>query len=102
MTFWVLVILARPLNPLRRVLLGAMVIGFALALSVPFLQHFYALDPPTALVFFACIGVIAIGDVLLELGWRGAEWLRARRAEAAEPEDAPEEVEGPGQRPQPS
>jgi cation-transporting ATPase E len=86
-TFWVLAILARPLNNLRRLLLGAMAAGFALALSVPFLQRFYALDPPTALVFFACLGVIAIGNVLLELGWRLAEWLRAR-AEAQRAEEA--------------
>ncbi|MEO7555117.1 MAG: HAD-IC family P-type ATPase, partial [Acidimicrobiales bacterium] len=83
-TWWVLALLARPLTMLRRVLLGSMVLAFALALSVPSLQTFYALDPPSPLVFFACLGVVAISDALLEIGWRGAEWLRARNAVTAD------------------
>ncbi|MGI8662461.1 MAG: HAD-IC family P-type ATPase [Acidimicrobiales bacterium] len=82
-SFWVLAILARPLNTLRKLLLTAMVAGFALALAVPFLRRFYALDLPTPLVFFGCLGVIAIADVLLEVGWRGVESLRARRERQA-------------------
>jgi cation-transporting ATPase E len=79
--FWVLEILARPLTQSRRLLLAAMVAGFLLAISVPWLRTFYALDPPSPLVTAACIGVIAVANVLLELGWRFADYLRHRHAE---------------------
>ncbi|HEX4778455.1 MAG TPA: HAD-IC family P-type ATPase, partial [Acidimicrobiia bacterium] len=45
---WVLYILARPLNWWRALLLGAMVLSFVVALAVPWLQDFYALDLPPA------------------------------------------------------
>jgi cation-transporting ATPase E len=82
--FWVLEILARPLTQSRRLLLAAMVCGFLLAITVPALRTFYALDPPSPLVITACLGVIAVANVLLELGWRFTEYLRRQHAARAE------------------
>ena len=78
--YWVLAILARPLTRARELLLVAMAAGFVFALVLPPFQRFYALDPPSPLVVAATVGVIAVSDVLLEVGWRSTEQLRRRRS----------------------
>jgi cation-transporting ATPase E len=69
-SLWALAIIARPYSWWRVVLVLAMGGGFAIVLTVPWLQHFFELqlvghrDPWTA----AALGVAA--GVLLELAWR--------------------------------
>jgi cation-transporting ATPase E len=70
----VLALAARPLNALRRLLLAAMAASFALALLVPFLRRFFALDLPpfpvamTALALVAVLGgALAVAAVRLRI-----------------------------------
>jgi cation-transporting ATPase E len=56
----VLALAARPLNPLRRLLLAAMAAGFAVVLAVPWLRGFFALDLPPARVALAAAGLVAV------------------------------------------
>jgi cation-transporting ATPase E len=74
---WVLDILARS-TAVRRVLVAAMAAGFALTLAVPAARHFFGLDPPRALVWFAAVGIVTLAGLALEAGWRAAGWLRQR------------------------
>jgi cation-transporting ATPase E len=67
---WVLLILARPLTFWRALLVGGMVGIFAIALTVPMVKEFYALDIPSGTVMTEAI-LIAIGALfLLEVGWQ--------------------------------
>jgi cation-transporting P-type ATPase E len=56
----VLGLAARPLSPLRRLLLVAMAAGFAVVLAVPWLREFFALDLPPAPVALAAAGLVAL------------------------------------------
>jgi cation-transporting P-type ATPase E len=61
----VLALAARPLNPLRRLLLAAMAGGFAVVLAVPFLRAFFALElPPPRVAAIALALVAALGGML--------------------------------------
>lgn len=72
---WVLYILARPLNWWRALLLGAMVLSFVVALAVPWLQDFYALDLPPAHVVVEGLAIAAVAAAALEIALR---FTRAR------------------------
>jgi cation-transporting ATPase E len=75
---WVLDILARPLTPLRRLLVLCMVGGFLLVLAVPWSREFFALSlPPLAMTGMALVLAVA-ANVALEAGWRMAGWVRHR------------------------
>jgi cation-transporting ATPase E len=63
----VLALAARPLNPLRRLLLAAMAAAFAVVLLVPFLRVFFALDLPPLPVAAAAVGLAAALGGLLTL-----------------------------------
>ena len=61
----VLALAARPLNPLRRLLLAAMAAAFAVVLLVPFLRAFFALDlPPLQVAITTLALVAALGGIL--------------------------------------
>ncbi len=85
---WVLVLLARPLNNRRLVLVWAMVVAFLGALAIPWFRHYFSLDLPRAEVLLAAVGILAIADGALELGWRMANrlsvWLQERAEREAE------------------
>jgi cation-transporting ATPase E len=69
----VLALAARPLNPLRRLLLAAMAAGFALVLAVPWLRAFFALalpPLPVALAALALVAVLGTALVLVAVRWR--------------------------------
>ena len=64
---WVLVVVARPFEWWKVVLIAVMVAAFAFSILVPFAQSFWLLDPghgPTLLVAFV---VAAVGAVLVEV-----------------------------------
>jgi cation-transporting ATPase E len=64
----VLALAARPLNPLRRLLLVAMAAGFAVVLLVPFLRVFFALDlPPLPVAMTALALDVVLGALLTVL-----------------------------------
>jgi cation-transporting ATPase E len=77
---WVLVMLARPFTRWRALLVGAMVALFVLAMLVPFGRDFYALRMPPADVFVEAGIVAVVACVLLEIGYRAAQGVGARRA----------------------
>jgi cation-transporting ATPase E len=64
---WVLLILARPLNWWRSLLVGAMAGAFAGAVAVPGLQNFYALDLPGTDVVAMVLAVTAASMIALEV-----------------------------------
>jgi cation-transporting ATPase E len=61
---WVLLILARPLNWWRTLLVGAMALAFVVALAVPFLREFYALQLPSVDVVVEAL-IIALGAIVV-------------------------------------
>jgi cation-transporting P-type ATPase E len=63
----VLALAARPLNPLRRLLLAAMAAAFVVVLLVPFLRVFFALDLPPLPVALAALALVAALGGLLAL-----------------------------------
>jgi cation-transporting ATPase E len=63
----VLALAARPLTPLRRLLLAAMAVAFAVVLVVPFLRGFFALDLPPVPVAGAALALVAALGGLLTL-----------------------------------
>ena len=67
---WVLVVLARPINWWRGLLVGAMILSVAVILAVPFLRSFFALALPPADVLAWAAGIALVGVVLVELIWR--------------------------------
>ncbi len=73
---WVLVILARPLTALRRLMVGTMAGGFALALLLPRARQFFDLKLPPIEVLLGAVAIAAVADVLLDVGWR-AVWRRS-------------------------
>jgi cation-transporting ATPase E len=64
---WVLLVLARPLNWWRALLVGTMAGAFAIAVAVPGLRDFYALDLPGADVVAEVLVVAASAVICLEV-----------------------------------
>lgn len=62
---WVLVLVARPLNPARWVLLGGTVAAFMIVLSVPPLRAFFALEPLALGTWFAVTVIAAAAGGIL-------------------------------------
>jgi len=71
---WVLGVLARPFNLWKALLVTAMAAGFLLALLVPFVRDFLALDLPSWSVFAQTLGIAAVAVVLIEIAWRFTGW----------------------------
>jgi cation-transporting ATPase E len=61
----VLALAARPLTPLRRLLVAAMAAGFAVVLAVPWLRGFFALSLPPAPVGGAALALVAVLGAML-------------------------------------
>jgi cation-transporting ATPase E len=80
---WVLVILSRPFNRWKALLVGAMVGAVALILAIPGLRDFYALELPEARVLGIGALIAAAGILVLELGWRAVARFNARRKAVA-------------------
>ncbi|MCJ7437641.1 MAG: HAD-IC family P-type ATPase [Acidimicrobiia bacterium] len=77
---WVLVILARPFNWWKALLVGSMAGSVALILLIEPLSEFYALELPDARVFGQAMLIAATGILLLEIGWRASRRIGRRRA----------------------
>jgi cation-transporting ATPase E len=67
---WVLVILARPITPLRALLVGLMIAAFALGLAIHPAQDFFAFDLPEGSLLIEGFIVAVAAVLLLELGWQ--------------------------------
>ena len=71
---WVLGVLARPFNLWKALLVTAMAAGFLLALFLPFIRSFLALELPSLTVLALTLGIAAVAIVLIEIAWRFTGW----------------------------
>ncbi|HEX5630540.1 MAG TPA: HAD-IC family P-type ATPase [Acidimicrobiia bacterium] len=71
-----LIINARPLNPGRRLLVGAMATIYALILLIPPWRTFFELELPGLVVLLAGVGIIGMTGALLYSALRAVGWLR--------------------------
>ncbi len=69
---WVLVILTRPLNLWKGVLVGSMAGCVAVVVLVPPLQNFYALEPPGWQMLGISAMIAVAGILTIEIGWRAS------------------------------
>ena len=67
---WVLVVVARPLEWWKVVLIAVMVGAFAFSILVPFAQSFWLLDPGHGPTLLVAVVVAAVGAVLVEVSAR--------------------------------
>lgn len=78
---WVLVILSRPFNRWKAMLVAAMVGAVCVILAVPALREFYALDLPEPRLL-GIASLIAVGAMLgIELVWRTSRIVGRRRSD---------------------
>src|SRR5690606_31223629 len=70
MALWLLAILARPWNWWRLALVGAMALGAVLAVAIPFVRHFFALEWPTGETAGLILLVGLVGAALIEVVYR--------------------------------
>ncbi|MDR8414567.1 HAD-IC family P-type ATPase [Nonomuraea sp. 3-1Str] len=66
-TWWVLVLIARPLTWLRVGLVAAMAVLFAGALSIPFVREFFALEPGDLSNGLTAVGIAVVASALITL-----------------------------------
>jgi cation-transporting ATPase E len=78
---WVLVILARPFNWWKALLVGAMAGSVALILLIEPLSDFYALELPDARVLGQAALIAVAGILLLEIGWRASHRIGRHRTQ---------------------
>jgi len=78
---WVLVILARPFNWWKALLVGSMAGSVALILLIEPLSDFYALELPDARVLGQAALIAVAGILLLEIGWRASHRIGRHRAQ---------------------
>ncbi|WP_394940992.1 HAD-IC family P-type ATPase [Psychromicrobium sp. YIM B11713] len=67
---WVLGTLARPFDRWRAAVVGAMLLGLVLVLTVPFAREFFALQVPTGSLLAVTIGVVVLGCAAVEILYR--------------------------------
>ena len=67
---WVLVVVARPYQWWKVVLIALMVAAFAFSILVPFAQSFWLLDPGHGPTLLVAVVVAAVGAVLVEVSAR--------------------------------
>ncbi|MER6423502.1 HAD-IC family P-type ATPase [Streptomyces sp. NPDC001137] len=69
-SMWVLAIIARPYTWWRIALVASMGVAFLFVLTVPQLQHFFALKLVGETMPWVAVGIAAVAAVALELLWR--------------------------------
>ncbi|MGP3930993.1 HAD-IC family P-type ATPase [Nonomuraea sp. KM88] len=76
-TWWVLVLIARPLNWWRTVLVGAMAVLFAVSLTLPFVREFFALQPGDVARDLTAVGISVVAAAAISIAVRLAGTLKA-------------------------
>ncbi|MBB6345405.1 cation-transporting ATPase E [Nonomuraea muscovyensis] len=76
-TWWVLVLIARPLNWWRVVLVASMAALFAVALALPFVRELFALEPAGTASDLTAVGISAVAAITISVAVRLAGTLRA-------------------------
>jgi EamA domain-containing membrane protein RarD len=67
---WILALLARPMTPVRIMLLTAMGAAFIGAVTIGGVRNFFALDPPPRELLVSMAAVVGAAGLILELGRR--------------------------------
>ncbi|WP_433445536.1 HAD-IC family P-type ATPase [Nonomuraea sp. CA-141351] len=75
-TWWVLVLIARPLNWWRIALVGAMAAAFAIGLTMPFVRQFFALEPGDVSNGLTAVGISVVAAVMISVAVKVAGTLR--------------------------
>ncbi|WP_246079991.1 HAD-IC family P-type ATPase [Nonomuraea mesophila] len=75
-TWWVLVLIARPLNWWRTVLVGSMAVLFAVSLTLPFVREFFALRPGDVARDLTAVGIAVVAAAAIGIAVRLAGTLR--------------------------
>ncbi|MET7331544.1 HAD-IC family P-type ATPase [Nonomuraea sp. NPDC005650] len=75
-TWWVLVLIARPLNWWRIALVAAMAAAFAIGLTIPFVRHFFALEPGGIGNSLTAVGISLVAAVMISVAVKVAGTLR--------------------------
>lgn len=75
-TWWVLVLIAKPLNWWRAGLVGAMAVLFAIGLSLPFIRDFFALEPGDLSNDLTAVGISILAAVMISVAVKLAGTLR--------------------------
>jgi len=71
----VLMTVARPLTPVRKLIVAAMALGAVLVFTIPGLRDFYALGLPRPVVVLAAGGVVALTGAAMYGALRASGWL---------------------------
>ena len=82
--FWILYVLARPLNWWKGLLILTMLLGYITVLCWPWLRDFFALDLPSWLVVVQTAAIAPVAVIMLEVVWRLSGWRRLTLKEGAE------------------
>ncbi|MDH5292204.1 MAG: HAD-IC family P-type ATPase [Acidimicrobiia bacterium] len=72
----VLLMVARPLTPIRKMIVAAMAVGSLLVFAVPGLRDFYALGLPRPTIVLAATGVVALTVALMYGALKASGWWR--------------------------
>jgi cation-transporting ATPase E len=75
-TWWVLVLVARPLNRWRIILVAAMAALFGLALALPFVRDLFALRPGDLADDLTAVGISVVAAAAISIAVRLAGTLR--------------------------
>ncbi|GAA2216352.1 HAD-IC family P-type ATPase [Nonomuraea monospora] len=75
-TWWVLVLIARPLNWWRTALVGAMAVLFAIGLALPFVREFFALEPGDLSNDLTAVGISLVAALVISVAVKLAGTLR--------------------------
>ncbi|MFI7705994.1 HAD-IC family P-type ATPase [Nonomuraea sp. NPDC049480] len=75
-TWWVLVLITRPLNWWRVILVGSMPVVFAVGLTLPFVRAFFALEPGDISNDLTAVGVSLVAAILISVAVRVTGTLR--------------------------
>jgi cation-transporting ATPase E/undecaprenyl-diphosphatase len=72
----VLMTVARPLTPVRKLIVATMAFGAVLVFTIPGLRDFYALSLPRPVVVLAAGGVVALTGAVMYATLRASGWWR--------------------------
>ncbi|MCK2213603.1 HAD-IC family P-type ATPase [Actinomadura sp. ATCC 31491] len=75
-TWWVLVLIARPLTWWRVLLVGAMAVAFGIGLTLPFVRTFFALEPGDLANDLSAVGVAVVASLVISVAVKVAGTLR--------------------------
>ncbi len=76
MGFFALLIVSRPLTPIRRLLVGGMIVSLLLIVAIPFGREFYAIELPGVVVLLAAGGIVGVSGGVMYFSLRTMGWLQ--------------------------